>query len=170
MKETMRKSGEKTEDTDSLFSNSQNLKNLFGVSLTWSLAGFCVYLLTYYSSQFAGNFYINFSMFSFTNVFTIGWATLISKKFKLVRVVQILLILIILLCGIVIALDEALSEKTKQIVIPIVLVILYLQCSTLQNYGYHAISALFPVKVKGQAYGYVNFVTRPFSALAPILS
>ena len=83
---------------------------------------------------------------------------------------QILLVLIIVLCGITIALDETLSEKMKQTVIPIGLVILYLQCSTLQNYGYHAISALFPVKVKGQAYGYVNFVTRPFSALAPILS
>jgi hypothetical protein len=45
--------------------------------------------------------------------------------------VQILLVLIIVLCGITIALDETLSEKMKQTVIPIGLVILYLQCSTL---------------------------------------
>jgi hypothetical protein len=87
MRETMLKAGETLEEKDSLFSNSRNLKNLFGVSLTWSLAGFCVYLLSYYSSSFAGNFYVNFSSFAFTNVFSIGWATLISKKFTLVKVV-----------------------------------------------------------------------------------
>ena len=75
------------EDKDSLFGNSRNKKNLFGVCLTWSLAGFCVYLLTYYSSQFAGNFFINFSLMSFMNVFSIGWATIISKKFAIVKVV-----------------------------------------------------------------------------------
>ena len=84
---TMLEQGLKMEDKDSLFGNSRNRKNLFGVGLTWSLAGFCVYLLTYYSSKFAGNFYVNFSLMSFMNVFSVGWATIISKKFAIVKVI-----------------------------------------------------------------------------------
>jgi hypothetical protein len=99
------------ENTDSLFGNSRNLKNLFGVCLTWSLAGFCVYLLTYYSSQFAGNFFVTFSSMAFTNVFSLGWATIISKRFAIVRVVQILVCMIILFCGVVLVLQETLSPQ-----------------------------------------------------------
>ena len=79
--------GKKAENDDSLFYNRRNRNNLFGVCLTWSMAGFCMYLLMYYSSQFAGNFYVNYSMMSLSNTVTIGWATLISKRFSIVRVI-----------------------------------------------------------------------------------
>lgn len=41
---------------------------------------------------------------------------------------------------------------------------------SIQNYRYHISQYLFPVLVRGQAYGILNGVARPFSALATIVT
>ena len=41
---------------------------------------------------------------------------------------------------------------------------------SIQNYRYHISQYLFPVLVRGHAYGILNGVARPFSALAAIVT
>ena len=62
------------------------------------------------------------------------------------------------------------SEASQNAIIPILLFLIRLQIGSIQNYRYHISQYLFPILVRGHAYGILNGVARPFSALAAIVT
>jgi len=41
---------------------------------------------------------------------------------------------------------------------------------SIQNYSYHINQQVFPILVRGRAYGITNFVSRPITGLSPIVT
>jgi hypothetical protein len=75
----------------------------------------------------------------------------------------------IMLSIITILLGNLVEEKTNLLLLPIMIALMRLQADCVGNFGYHINQALFPVLVRGQAYGIVNFFSRPFAAGGTIL-
>ena len=54
--------------------------------------------------------------------------------------------------------------------VPILIMIVKLQVTSIQNFGYHVNQQLFPILIRGRAMGITNFVSRPFAGLATLLT
>lgn len=54
--------------------------------------------------------------------------------------------------------------------IAVMIFIMRLHVCSIQNFGYHVNQLLFPVLVRGRAYGITNFVSRPFAALSTLVT
>jgi len=134
------------------------------------MSGFINYFLVYYSKYFEGNFYVNYCVQGIAVVFSLIWATILSKKASLTNVLKLLTFLVFLFSCIAIVIIQTCTDQQVLYFLPIVLVILRLQVCTVQNFGYHVNQFLFPVLVRGQAYGIVNFVSRPFASIAAIIT
>ena len=71
---------------------------------------------------------------------------------------------------ITILMNKFLDKEIYIILLPFMIGLVFLQVVSISNYGYHINQALFPVLVRGQSYGVVNFVSRPFAAGGTILT
>jgi len=61
------------------------------------------------------------------------------------------------------------GSKAQLIIIPLLLFLIRLNTGSIQNYGYHLNQVLFPVMMRGQSSGVINFVSRPFASIANII-
>lgn len=56
----------------------------------------------------------------------------------------------------------------QNIAVPIIYVVIIINVRSIQNYVYHMIQYLFPVMMRGRAYGIANFVARTVSSTSTI--
>jgi len=157
-------------DEISLFKNKVNRNNFIAVCFLWSSSGFINYLLVYYSKYFQGNFFFNYSFQGGSEGLGLIWIGILTRWFNVVSMIRVVGILIVWFALIQLALMNYLPSQEQAWVLPIILMMLRLQVTSVRNYGYHINQYLFPVLVRGQVYGYVNFISRPFAALATVLT
>lgn len=133
------------------------------------MSGFTNYLLAFYSKYFKGSFYVNYEVQGISMMFTMIWVTLLQSKTSVPNVVRVLVGLTILFSVATLCIQRWGSIEQIDILFPIMLTLTRLQVASIQNFGYHINQFLFPVMIRGQAYGTINFISRPFAAFATIL-
>lgn len=153
--------------TKLLFTSRTNRRNLFATCFIWSMSGFSYYFLMYYTKYFKGNFYVSFAVQGISICFGIGWLSLLSNRMEVKNVLRTMIVLIVVLLSIGLVIY---NTENVHIYLPFILFATYLQISAIQDFGYHINQYLFPVLVRGQAYGYVNFISRPFGGVAAVLA
>ena len=124
-----------TRDTsNSLFLNSTNRKNLFACCILWSMSGFISYLIIYYTKYFEGSFFINYSVLGLADCLSLFWVGIISRRFRVIGVIVLLTTSVIVLC----ILEMIVSTNfDSAIMITIIVFMIRVQISGVQNYGYH---------------------------------
>ena len=147
-------------------------KNLFAVCMIWSMSGFCNYLIMFYSKYFKGSVYINYAIGGLSQCFAFFYVNKLSTKMSLHRMLKYLMIMIIGLTLLTICLDETevVPDHSFPIFIVIMVFLIKVHVIGIQNYSYFVNQQLFPVLVRGRAYGVTNFVSRPITGIAPILT
>lgn len=153
--------------TSVLCSSRIHLKNLFATCFIWSMSGFSYYFLMYYAKYFKGNFFVYFSVQGVSICCGISWLSFLAKFFSVKNVLRLMITIIVVLTSIGLAIY---NHENVELYLPFITFAACLQIAAIQDYGYHINQWLFPVLVRGQAYGYVNFVSRPFGFFAAMLA
>lgn len=60
-------------------------------------------------------------------------------------------------------------KSMQTLILPIIILAIRLNCGAVQSYRYHLGQLLFPVMMRGKAFGICNFVCRPFASVATIV-
>lgn len=101
----------------------------------------------------------------------------LSKKFSnspdgLSKLLKFLVIGLVLLCCVQLFVTHTglFSEKALTIIVPINIMLLRLNCTSIQNFSYHVNQMLYPVLIRGKAFAYTTFASRPFGGLAIVLT
>ena len=53
---------------------------------------------------------------------------------------------------------------------PIMILLVRLQVTSIHNFGYHINQQLFPILIRGRAMGITNFVARPITGIATVVT
>ena len=81
--------------------NTVTKTNLFASCYLWSMSGFVVYLVIYYSKYFEGNFYVNYAIQGFSDTISLFYVGSLSKMFmgknSLVKTLKFLVLAMIIL-------------------------------------------------------------------------
>lgn len=141
------------------------------MSIVWSISGFVKYLLMYYSKYFPGSMFVNYSIQSFADIICMSYISLVNTYFKNIReILKYLLTMVILFTMLQLTNERFLYHCSwHTLSVPLLIFIIRLHVVGIQNYQYHANQILFPVDMRGEAFGLVNFVARPFAAFSTIL-
>lgn len=141
------------------------------MSIVWSISGFVKYLLMYYSKYFPGSMFVNYSIQSFADIICMSYISLVNTYFKNIQeILKYLLTMVILFTMLQLTNERFLYHCSwHTLSVPLLIFIIRLHVVGIQNYQYHANQILFPVDMRGEAFGLVNFVARPFAAFSTIL-
>ena len=90
-------------------------------------------------------------------------AKILAVKYETPKVLRILLSGIIVGCVLFLIITPYFES-----LIPLFIVIIRMNSSSVLNFGYHINSYLFPVLLRGNVYAITNSVSRPFNAVATI--
>jgi hypothetical protein len=61
------------------------------------------------------------------------------------------------------------TEESQTYIMPVLILLIRLQGASIASYGYHMNQQLFPILIRGRAFGITHLVSRPFGGLATIL-
>lgn len=124
---------------NNLMDDPQTRNNLIGCCILWSCSGFITYLLIYYSKYFKGNFFYNYAIQGLSDGFSLFYVAYLGKAAdtSIRDIVKFLLYAIIFFTLIQMTTDGFLSQKYQGFVVPILLLLIRLQVTSIQNFGYH---------------------------------
>lgn len=125
----------------------------------------------YYSKYFPGSMFVNYSIQSLADILCMSYISVVNQYFKNIReILKYLLEMVILFTMMQLTNDRFLYHCSWHTAsVPLLIFIIRLHVVGIQNYQYHANQILFPVDMRGEAFGLVNFVARPFTAFSTIL-
>jgi len=95
--------------------------------------------LIYYSKYFKGNFFYNYAIQGLSDGFSLFYIAYLGKAAdtSIRDIVKFLLYAIIFFTLIQMTTDGFLSQKYQGFVVPILLLLIRLQVTSIQNFGYH---------------------------------
>ena len=141
------------------------------------MSTFSVYLIIYYSKYFKGNFFINYSAQGFSDCVTMVYVNYLSKKYQnspngLSKLLKFLVISLVLLCCVQLFITHSglISDQILTFIVPINIMLMRLNCTSVQNFSYHVNQILYPVLIRGKAFAYTTFASRPFGGLSIVLT
>ena len=136
------------------------------------MSGFINYLIIYYSKYFKGSIYVNYSISGCAEMVSFIYVRVLLRKRTVKEFLRFLISWIVILTMILIFFEESgfIPDNILVVVMAVMVFLIRLQVVSVSNYGYHINTQVFPILTRGKAYGITNFVSRPFAAMAPIVT
>lgn len=118
----------------SVFQNKVYRANLFAMCVLKSMGGFIFCLLISYSKYVPGNFYVNYSISGLSDVISMFYVGLISKRYHTVREQVAVLIWMLALCTLVMLFvtESGMFARSSQVwIIPMLLLLIRLNTGSI---------------------------------------
>lgn len=115
--------------------------------------------------------FVNYSIQSFADIICMYYVGVINRYAKSVKdILRFLLLMVILFTIVELANEHYFMESAHHLwTVPLLVFLIRLNIVSIQNYQYQANQLLFPVEMRGEAFGLVNFLSRPFAAFSTII-